>query len=233
MSEVKLLWIDDDPERESTAKKLEEKLNSGIEFLCVNGKDVEETISKNKQRFSELDLVIMDHRLDTARSNSIKTGATASSLLREGEGYESLPILCVTSEPDLVDNQQRLAYQGVIDFGEIISKTYVAEIKSIINGFKDLKDKPINSIDSIFDKLRSSYEAKENLIKVLPKELKTNFEEPTYSLSFHRWLKRTLIGRPGFLYDRLWVSTYLGLNETGFSKVEHLFTESLYSGIFC
>ncbi|GAH64337.1 unnamed protein product [marine sediment metagenome] len=38
--------------------------------------------------------------------------------------------------------------------------------------------------------------------------------------------------RPGFLYDRLWTATLLGLNENGFKKVEKLFTTAKYKGIF-
>ena len=43
---------------------------------------------------------------------------------------------------------------------------------------------------------------------------------------------KTLFARPGFLYNRLWAQTILGLNEHGFKKVEDKFVEAKFNGIF-
>jgi hypothetical protein len=38
--------------------------------------------------------------------------------------------------------------------------------------------------------------------------------------------------RPGFLYDRLWVATLIGIKESSFHKVEDTFKPAMYKGVF-
>ena len=40
------------------------------------------------------------------------------------------------------------------------------------------------------------------------------------------------MAKPGFLYDRLWTATLLGIKEESFPKVESIFSGAKYSGIF-
>lgn len=42
----------------------------------------------------------------------------------------------------------------------------------------------------------------------------------------------TVIQKPGFLYDRLWTATTLGIKNESFKKVETLFEKARYKGIF-
>src|SRR5207302_1384138 len=47
-----------------------------------------------------------------------------------------------------------------------------------------------------------------------------------------RWTWKDLMGKTGFLYNRLRASTLLGITEEGFAKVENLFEAAEYAGIF-
>ena len=42
----------------------------------------------------------------------------------------------------------------------------------------------------------------------------------------------TLVAKPGFLYDRLWAATLIGLNESGFKKLDDIFRAAKYNGVF-
>ncbi len=41
-----------------------------------------------------------------------------------------------------------------------------------------------------------------------------------------------MIKKPGFLYDRLWAATLLGIKEESFQKVEGIFAKAKYDGLF-
>lgn len=65
----------------------------------------------------------------------------------------------------------------------------------------------------------------------LPNDLKVSSLDAGAPSTFYRWVKH-LFERPGFLYDELWASTFLGLNEIGFEKIKGTFDNARYKGIF-
>ena len=67
---------------------------------------------------------------------------------------------------------------------------------------------------------------------ILPNELKDNYSDKGIATNISNWVRKTLMARPGFLYDELWVCTILGIKISGFKKVEPLFKPAKYKGIF-
>jgi len=224
---MKIIWIDDNPKREDEAINLKHSINVDVDFICVEKLDTEQ-FQKKIDGLSKPNLVIMDHSLDKTFSDTFKTGSTTATILHDK--WPSCPIVCVTGiEPDLVLSRQRLTYQEVFLISNISNK--YSSIKAIAEGFKTLNNKII-TLENIFEKIKAPEEEFTRLSKILPKELKENFNDPSYSLQFYRWFSSVLYSRPGFLYDRLWAATVLGLKEAGFEKVENLFADAEYKGIF-
>jgi hypothetical protein len=69
------------------------------------------------------------------------------------------------------------------------------------------------------------------LIDCIPGEFKSPWDQGTPH-AFARWIWHTLMGRPGFLYDWLEVSTLLGLKQEGLSKLTKLLSKCKYAGAF-
>jgi hypothetical protein len=75
-------------------------------------------------------------------------------------------------------------------------------------------------------------EDRDRLKKIMPHELKSKLNDPGFAYLLFKWIKFKFMERPGFLLDRLWTATILGIKEKSFSKVESLFEKAKYSGIF-
>lgn len=224
---LKIIWIDDNPKREDEAINLKHSIDADVDFICVEKFETEQ-FQKKIDSLSKPNLVIMDHSLDKTFSDTFKTGSTTATILHDK--WQSCPIVCVTGiEPDLVLSRQRLTYQEVFLISNISNK--YSSIKAIAEGFKTLNNK-IKNVENIFEKIKAPEEEFTRLSKILPKELKENFNDPSYSLQFYRWFSTVLYSRPGFLYDKLWAATILGLTESGFEKIENLFADAQYKGLF-
>lgn len=227
-SKLKVVWIDDNSQREKEATNLSHKISADVKFICVNKYNTEQ-FQKELAGLSKPDIVLMDHSLDTTLSDTFRTGSTTATVLHDK--WPGCPIVCVTGVgPDLLLSRQRLTYQEVFLISNISTNYY--SIEAIATGFRLINANKIESIENIFNKINAPEEEFARLSKILPKELKENFNDPSYSLQFYRWFSTVLYSRPGFLYDRLWAATILGLNESGFEKVESLLVDAEYKGIF-
>jgi len=227
-SNLRIIWIDDNPKREEEAINLKHSINANVEFICVEKYNTEQ-FQKKIDGLSKPNLVLMDHSLDKTFSDTFKTGSTTATILHDK--WPNCPIVCVTGiEPNLVLSRQRLTYQEVFLISNISNK--YASINAIGEGFKIINHNRIKNLEDIFEAIKAPNEENMRLSKIFPKELKESFSDPSYSLQFYKWFSTVLYSRPGFLYDRLWAATILGLNEFGFEKVESLFVDAEYKGIF-
>jgi hypothetical protein len=107
-------------------------------------------------------------------------------------------------------------------------------IMSIALGFRDLKKKRPKDPKEILDHLGCPKEDRERLIKILPIEIKeeVNIKDSSFIVEIYKWFSSILESRPGFLYDKTWASTYLGLSEKGFDAVSGIFDPARYNGVF-
>jgi CheY-like chemotaxis protein len=225
---LKFIWIDDNPDRKKAADTMSEGLKIEIDFRELKGKPVDSEL-QNILSKSEPDLVLMDHSLDQADYHTIRSGSSAATILREK--WQACPIVSITGTNIMdMDTRHRSAYEAIFQI-ESISKSY-PEILAIANGFRSLKQKPPTTINEILDHLNVPEDERVRMIKILPGELKENFSNKSLLLEIYRWCESVLFKRPGFLYDRLWASTLLGLNQDGFKQVEAKFNPAKYRGIF-
>ncbi|MEQ9403867.1 MAG: response regulator [Cyclobacteriaceae bacterium] len=229
---MKFLWIDDEPLRKRAADNLEEALNVDVSFIGLEGKDIDNVLHDLLTKDSEPNLIVMDHVLNKASSETFKKGSTAATVIHEK--WPECPIVAITAV-DLrndIDSRQRSAYENMFRDNKI--SEHYQTIESIALGFNMLKKKrPVNQ-DEILDRLVCPKLDRERLKKILPIEIKeeVNIKDASFIIEIYKWLNTTLFSRPGFLYDKLWAATYLGLSEKGFDSVKKLFEPAKYMGVF-
>lgn len=226
---LKFIWLDDYPQRERSAKNMAEKLNVEVEFISLKSKKVESVLKEVLEK-EEPDLILMDHSLEKAKVETVNKGSTAAAVLREK--WHRCPIVSVTSvEKFDMDSFQRSAYDDIFQF-EKGAKNY-SKILSIAHGFKTLKGNYPESISDIFDHFGVPESDRDKMVKILPSEIKDNIQDENLLLEIYRWFHSVLLKRPGFLYDRTWVCTLLGLSSAGFKQVQKKFQKAKYQGIYC
>jgi CheY-like chemotaxis protein len=234
-NKLKFIWIDDTPQREKSAQNIGDALSVEVDFHGLKSKNVNEELQKILTG-QEPNLILMDHSLDQTDYKAIRSGSSAAAIIREK--WQACPIVSVTgTDISDMDTRHRSAYEAIFQFSSI-SKSY-SKIMAIAEGFKTLKQKspaleqkPQEAIKIILNHLKVPEDDRSKMIKILPSELKDNFQDKSLLLEIYRWCESTLFKRPGFLYNRLWVSTLLGLNSAGFKKVEDKFEAAKYKGIF-
>ena len=140
--DISIVWIDDNPDREGVAENLAAAINVHVKFIDVNKREFEEQlkelISKGKP-----DMVILDHSLDQTKSETIRKGSTAATIIHEY--WPSCPIISVTAVDKFqIDYFQRSAYEAIFPVNRI-SNNYET-IKSIVVGFRKMNQEyPKNS----------------------------------------------------------------------------------------
>ena len=228
MERFKFIWIDDDPERIGVATNLGRRLKVDIEFTSLRKLNVEYVLAKILKK-AQPDLVIIDHRLDTAASELIRTGFMSAAFIREK--WPACPIICVTGiDKDNFNSQQHSLYQETYEISDISS--HDTEILSIAESFKHLRLRKFKDIEMLLSVLKVPDDDKYKLASILPQEIKEHITDKNLAVHLSKWIRKTLFARPGFLYNRLWVSTLIGVKEESFKKVEYLFASSKYEGIF-
>ncbi|MFD0998182.1 hypothetical protein ACFQ21_02650 [Ohtaekwangia kribbensis] len=228
MSKLKFIWIDDDPRRRTSSDNLKKAANLSGEFIDVKSQDYEVEI-KSLLKKAEPDLILIDHNLREISTGIFKKGSTFAAYIRET--WPECPIVCITAEDiSTVDSQKRSLYDAIFSISKISS--HYSTIISIAKSFKKLRNKRPQNVMDILSLMKAPNEDRVRLMTILPQELKENFGDDSLFLNISHWIRNTFISRAGFVYDRLWIATILGLKENSFSKVEDLFAKAKYSGIF-
>lgn len=228
---LKFVWIDDDPDiREPESKNMGKRLRVVIEYKDVKNGDIQNCIEELLKSRNQPDLILIDHKLDFDKSKLFKTGSSVAALIRDKWPY--CPIVCVTGGQiiDSLSSINRSLYEEVIPFDDI--SNYDEIFLSIAKGFKKISETKYKSLNKLFELLEAPESELEKLKLILPNELKDDYADHGFATNLSNWVRRVLMARPGFLYDKLWVATHLGIKETSFKKVEGLFTPAKYNGIF-
>ncbi len=218
-----IIWIDDNPFRQSTAKDL------GSRFVNVKGKalapELEELLNGTPPR-----LVIIDHVLDKATDSHplFLKGSTIAEAIKEK--WPSCPVIGVTNSDKLkgIDLRTRDAYDALLLFQDF--SQYFDRIRGIARGFA-LAARTGRDVQKLIKLLKPPSQDNKRLFEALSDDLKRKPQDPSVASRIFRWVEH-LMDRPGFLLDALWSATLLGLNEAGFAKVAPLFEKEKYKGVF-
>jgi len=223
-----IYWLDDNSARIQESKNISEALNASVIFFDLYNKNLEEELASIAQK-KEPDVILLDQNLENATTGTFKKGSTAAAFLKEN--WPDCPIICVTGENiEEFSNYQRYSYEEVLPINKI--SEYYEIIESIATSFKNLKRDPPKVISDITTKLKAPERDYEKIQSVLPTFLKEDFDERGLISELSYWVRNVLIKRPGFLYDELWLATYLGIKIESFFKVKPLFDKAKYQGVF-
>jgi CheY-like chemotaxis protein len=221
---LKFVWIDDE-DREQHARNLEKQIGVRCIFLNVKPKmaDYLSLIDESKP-----DLILIDHNLNMIGTGNIKKGSTVAQLIRET--HPNFAIACITAQTMPIDALQRSSYEAIFSLDDI--ENNYETMLSIAKSFKKLNTKGPTNVTELMVLLKVPKEDRIKIEHVLPNEIKENFEDKALFQNISNWVRTILIERPGFLYNRIWAATFLGLKETGFKKVENIFEPAKYKGLF-
>jgi len=230
--ELKFLWVDDEPQRKRAADSLKDELGVDMTFICVEGENIDTKLNEILSTSSQPDLIIMDHILTRTSSETFKRGSTAATVIHEK--WPECPIVSVTAV-DLksdVDTRQRSAYENM--FRDYRISEHYQTILSIANGFGKLRKNRPKDINALLNQIDCPMDDREKIRKILPIEIKEegNLNDESFIVEVYRWFNSVLAERPGFLYNKKWAATYMGLSEDGFNSVSKLFEPAKYQGIF-
>ena len=234
-----ILWFDDDDERSTSAKSLEEYLGRHgetkkvvVDFKELKQKDVMDVLRQEFLNHKDRapDLIILDQIFSDVVGD-IQKGSSIVEIVREN--WQDRPIVGVTGADkyDGIDIHRKRLFDELFFIDEPTNDIY-EEIWALLKGYNLLSHTEISGLDDIpkiIELLNCPDEDKDLIKSLLPREILTG---NMHTLNIANWVRNELIHYPGVLLDRKWVTNIIGLNETGFSKVEDLFLPSLYSGIF-
>jgi CheY-like chemotaxis protein len=226
------LWIDDNPDRKRSAKTLEKSMSKHVrlvEFLSVSKKNISVILDELllATRF-KYDLILIDHFLNDVSRESIKTGSSAAEYIREKK--PNCPIIGVTAANMEVDLYKKSMYEALYAIANLSSQ--YSSVLSIAESYRLLNKKRPENNETLIELIKPSAEDKARLVTIIPDDIRRNYKDDYLLFNVSKWIRHTLMAKPGFLYDRLWVATLLGLKEESFKKVAHYFEAAKYSGLF-
>jgi hypothetical protein len=224
-TKLKFVWIDDE-NREQAFKNMKSQLGIGGKFINVTKQNVDYLTDVDTLK---PDLILVDHNLTNSREK-MKKGSTIASFIREN--HPEVAIACVTGQLSTqpIDNLEQLSYEAVFNVDEL--EKHYESMLSIAKSYRKLNSNKPTNTGELIALLKAPQDDKIKLEYIIPREIKENFKDRSLFQNMSHWIRNTLIARPGFLYDRLWTATYLGLTEKGFEKVEGIFKEAIYKGLF-
>ena len=219
-----IVWIDDNPGRKRTADDLDAK------FVNVQNKDLAQEVVELLNGPAP-PLVILDHVLDkTTTTNPVfQKGSTIAEAIKEK--WPSCPVVGVTNVDNVqdIDVRTKRIYDALFSFQDF--SKYIDRIDAIKKGFAFVARTKAMTARKLVQLLKPPEDEVERLVAALPDDLKKSFRDPSVGSRLYRWIEG-LMDRPGFLYNKLWAATFLGLTESGFQKVAGRFKKGKYTGVF-
>jgi CheY-like chemotaxis protein len=225
------LWIDDDSTRKKDLDTLKRRLNVDGEFKNVSGQniatEVDGILSKPKFKF---DLILIDHYLESAAGASIKTGSTVAEYIRERR--PDCPIVGITAAEKAtdIDLHKKSIYEDLFKVTSI--SEHYNSIISIAKSYRTLIKKRPGKNEDLIRLLKASKDDRERLMSIIPEDIKRDYKDKSLLINISKWVRHVLMSKPGFLYNKLWIATLLGLKEESFNKATHFFENAKYTGLF-
>lgn len=219
-----VIWIDDNSNRKRTADDMRAR------FEDVHNEDVAPVIGR-LLKGPQPRLVIIDHILDKTSADTnpaFRKGSTIAEAIKEK--WPSCPVIGITSANNLseIDVRTKRTYEELFPFDDF--SKYLKRINIIARDFAAVA-KVQSSSRRLIELLKPPSAELGRLNSALADDLKLPKRDASTPSRMYRWVG-LLMDRPGFLLDDLWSATLLGLNETGFGKVEKYFRRAQYKGIF-
>jgi len=222
------LWIDDESERIKAAESFERAKKIKITFEDVKKKDLFNELRRILDD-TEPDLILVDHKLDKVSEGIVRTGSSVAEIIREK--LPECPIVCITAvELQDIPLHMQSIYEDIIRWSNF--SNYYSTLLSIAKSYKKLKSTRANNINSLLKLIDTPKDEIIRLSHIMPEEIKAHFNDDSLLFNISKWIRHNLVIRPGFLYDRLWAATLLGIKETSFKKVQKYFKKAKYNGIF-
>jgi hypothetical protein len=223
-----ILWIDDNSDRKAMSSHLERLTGIHVDFVCVDGVKLNEWLADTLQA-EEPSCVLIDHVLNKAAKSElhIEKGSTVAAMMRER--WIACPIIGVTAALNLKDiDIERLAYDDLVNYDEF--GAFALYLGSVIEGFKKLG----NVLEcSVFSLLLDSPECEREVIySCMPEDLKSEPLKKNFASRAYHWVRTVFYLRPGFLYDRDWLATLIGVRKEAVEKYLPRLEAAQYSGIF-
>jgi len=226
---LKFIWIDDNPKRENAAKNLEKLKKVKVFFYDVRNKDLYGELQSIIRDRNQPDLLLIDDNLDKVTGGLIRKGSTTAEILRES--WPDCPVVCITAvKLDDISLHRQDIYEEVVEAKNL--SDHYGLLLSIAGAFNAIRRKPVRDTSGIIRLLKAPAIDKDRLVIVMPEVLKAHIKDKSFIMNLSRWVRHTLLCRPGFLYDKLWAATLLGVKETSFKKIQKHFIAAKYSGIF-
>lgn len=234
MKQLRFVWIDDKKSKvEHYRAVIEAGLDNARASIClieVKSNALEELGKwSDENKDHPPDLFVIDHVFNSALPFGLK-GSSLAHLLR-GE-FPRVPMVCVTAmfdEPNSFDQEDISEYTALFLYQRL--EKHIDDLYVIARDFRKLHPREAEVREHLVACLRAPSRDKNDLLHVLPEEFQ-NEKHATTEHRIARWIINTLLGRAGFVYDRLHAATLLGLTEAGFTKVESQFEKTRYKGVF-
>jgi hypothetical protein len=231
---LRFVWIDD---KKSKVEQYRSVIEAGVEgqkasleLIEVNN-DVLGKLSgwcsANKSR--PPNLIIIDHVFTMALPFGLK-GSSVAHLLRSE--LPRIPMVCVTAMYDKrnsFDQEDISEYTALFRYQSLNDRLEYLFV--IARDFPKLHPPDSKVREHFISALKPPVRDKVDLNQVLPDEFRSE-QHTTTEHRVARWVFNVFLPRPGFLYDRLYTATLLGLTIEGFSKVEDKFDKAKYKGVF-
>lgn len=232
---MEFYWIDDEVARQKRVNSINGFKMQGsipranVKFFDASNKEFN-TLLNETQQAGEPSLILVDHFLrlkGTKGTPEIAKGTTFAQAIKNK--WPSCPIVGVTAAV----KRPRIKWQGENAYDELF------EVDSLRDNYSSLfiiahyfnllvKEKPRNK-EEISRLLVAPQDDKQQLLSIMPDfSLSTDIGQTHYIFN---WVKK-LIDKPGFLLDKLWVATILGIKETSLDKVIRIFEPARYRGLF-
>jgi len=241
---IKVLWIDDDFRHIEDARNLE-SVRKSLRVSLLHPCDLDKRLTQYKDSDGTgWDIFLVDYYLNLNVKDNQKypyLGLTVAANIRET--FVEHPIYLVTAQMD--DGKARLdgwAQAVEASFDAILTLKDVqrqgARIYYDALDYRSVRQCTRENLEALLELAVAPHGVRGRLKLVLPDELKEGLAPATSSnvagnaIAFTKWVRGLLLMTPGFLYDDLHTSTYLGISSETFAKLSSRFGRAKYSGIF-
>ena len=247
---IKILWVDDERKyRTEEAKSIEHKRKGlRIEALHPQEEKMKERLLEIKNKKNIPDIFLIDYFLDRVPERPKGERYDARALTLAGRVRELLPeypIYVITNfskEPEGICISEAQAAKATFDkilmFKDVQRQGHDTLYYDALD-FRKIRESPRENMNVLFELLHAPDDIKERIEFVLPNELKNGLSSPDSSehpagnaISFARWTQNPFLSVPGFVYNKLYAATYLGMNIKSFEKISPKLKRARYIGIF-
>jgi hypothetical protein len=240
MKPITFAWIDDTASREKLLQHLVQSAPAGLVVIPVFvglGKEKNQSaLTKFLAHRSAPGMVIVDQVLNKCDwdLNIPLLGSSLAEIIRQK--WPACPIVGITAGQNIATESQWYDFEKKAEFEELIEAQNfgraVELIYALSSGFCILRTPKALTIKKIITLLEPPTGEHERLATALPDEIRKSSNDRSVPRLTALWIRKRLMERPGFLYDRNWTANLLGLSPKGFKKVEPMFVAAKYSGVF-